>query len=444
MEKIIVVDDDTLVHKIIRHLLSDEYDVVCLETAEAALEYFRLNSGDLLLLDVNLPSMDGLSLYSTLQSQGIISEKKPVPVIVMTGDDSEELESRAFAAGAFDHIVKPFSGRGLKARIKRALDMVARDLELEVQKDKIFELEHAARTDGLTGLYNRTYTKEQINSMLEASGAGVFFMMDLDRFKSINDFYGHETGDRVLAAFAEILKDAAPNSDCILCRNGGDEFIMFIDGVISEKTVIDTATNILKEAERFTGRNEINSGGSVSIGISLAPYDGYDFASLYKAADKALYHVKSRGRNNFFFFRDYLKKNDDSLIDLEHLSSFLRESRKGKAAFKVNFEHFHSLYNFLHRYLERNEKLIQVILFTIFNDNSDDEVMEYNAVRLEDSIVKSLRQSDICTRFSKTQVLTLLMDSDEYNATMCAERILKAFRESSDEVVRVDYEVSRV
>lgn len=167
------------------------------------------------------------------------------------------------------------------------------------------ELTYKSSKDPLTGILNREHAKKEIDRILEHKDfkRGAFIIIDLDNFKTVNDTYGHQAGDKLLEQFSAELKKLFRKSD-VLCRLGGDEFVVFIpfDGpadFISEK--IKTLLERLNQNIDLSGKD---FSVSVSIGISLAPEDGTVREILYSKADRALYHVKEHGKNCFAYYSE--------------------------------------------------------------------------------------------------------------------------------------------
>ena len=160
------------------------------------------------------------------------------------------------------------------------------------------ELEHRTRTDPLTGLLNKTSFEELIGLKLQQSPdtRGALIFADADDFKRVNDTYGHEMGDRVLAALGELIRHSLDGSD-IAGRIGGDEFMVFLADADEERVL--RYTSLLNEAVHTTFRSEYHVGEfSLSFGAALYPDCGTNFLSLYGSADEALYFVKRHGKNS--------------------------------------------------------------------------------------------------------------------------------------------------
>jgi len=198
------------------------------------------------------------------------------------------------------------------------------------------ESRHDANHDRLTGLPNRVLFRERLEQALKLNhrkklGLAILFL-DLDEFKIINDSLGHEAGDELLKQVSIRLSHTLRNED-VLCRHGGDEFVLMLQGVGKIKSASASAERIINlfEAPFELRGQEVYI--STSIGIALTPNDGDSHSLLIRNSDMAMYHAKSRGRNNFQFFSE----------DLERLSSHrLRIKNDLKLALENN--EFHLVY----------------------------------------------------------------------------------------------------
>ncbi len=195
---------------------------------------------------------------------------------------------------------------GSLARSLRSMEMKINEYiqNLDVANQK-------AEKDGLTGLFNREAFYLRVNSILsgdmDKTQWHAFMMIDLDNFKTINDTYGHVTGDEVLIKFANTLKHLVRGSD-VVARVGGDEFAIFLNSV-GNLDRIKSKANELKEAVEQLKVEESSEGHlSMSMGIAICPIDGTTAGELYESADMALYTVKSLGKGNFKFAQDIARK----------------------------------------------------------------------------------------------------------------------------------------
>ena len=184
----------------------------------------------------------------------------------------------------------------------------------DVTKQRLLELEleKRSKTDPLTGLLNKGATEELIRMMLlnyykdnKENSKCALIMIDIDKFKEINDTLGHAKGDRVLAAIGNIIKESFKGKD-VAGRIGGDEFMVFLRDIEIKENALLMAERLEKQTAKLIMRPEINSYVSLSIGIAILPDHGKTFEDLYAAADKALYYVKKRGRANWKLYSEEL------------------------------------------------------------------------------------------------------------------------------------------
>lgn len=449
MKNILIIDDDKLNLATARRVLSAEYKVIPAMKGTQALAYLQNGDCDIILLDINMPEMDG---FEVLQKIRQMESCKDIPVIFLTADNDTETETRCFKEGAIDFIAKPFVPEVMRSRIGRALELeelrCSLAERLEQKTREVSDIKNKSCQDALTGLWNRVYTEAAVNKMIAQEAKGTLMMIDLDNFKAINDNYGHIEGDRVLKMFADTLRDFSGEED-ILCRIGGDEFVVFYKDLTSKSEIGSRAADIISDLCDKLERCKFETNSSVSIGIAQAPEDAAEFNRLYNCADKALYYVKQNGKNSYHFFSDKLqteKKRGEKNVDLNYLREFMNRADGGRGVYSLDFESFHHVYNFIHRFVERSRREVQTLLFTIV-DNDEQKMdiaeMELALETLEKAIYQSLRRSDVSTRYSSKQIIVILMDVNEVNGDMVAARILKCFRKLyTGRTVQIDYGIA--
>lgn len=449
MKSILVVDDDKLNLSTARKVLSEDYKVIPVVRGEQALSYLQNGSCDIILLDINMPDMDGFQVLEKIRE---MERCKNIPVIFLTADDDTETETRCFKEGAIDFIAKPFVPAVMRSRIGRALELeeLRRSLadKLEQKTREVTDMKSKSRQDALTGLWNRIYTEEAVNEMIAQGTKGALLMIDMDNFKAINDNYGHIAGDQTLKMFADTLRSLAGKND-VLCRIGGDEFVVFIKDVTSKDMLGSRASDIISDLSAKLKECKFETNSSVSIGIAQTPGDGMDFDKLYNSADKALYYVKQNGKNSYHFYSDKMKEEKEragKVVDLNYLRDFMSRADTGKGAYLLDFDSFHHVYNFITRFVQREGKDVQTLLFTVIEkDDKELEVTEMELVMelLEKAIYTSLRRSDVSTRYSSKQIIVILMDTNTENGDMVAGRILDCFHELyTGEDVQIDYGIA--
>lgn len=448
MKTILVVDDDKLNLSAARKVLSGEYKVIPVVRGTQVLSYLENEECDMILLDISMPEMDGFELLRKIRT---MENGKDIPVIFLTADNDTETETRCFKEGAIEFIVKPFVPTVMQSRIGRALELeeLRRGLadKLEKKTREVSDIRSKSYQDVLTGLWNRAYTENAVNEMISQEKRGALFMLDMDNFKAVNDNYGHIAGDETLKVFAGTLKKFAGEGD-ILCRIGGDEFMIFVKGVTEKSELSSRAADIISDFQKKFAALSFEIECSVSIGIAQTPEDGLEFNKLYNSADKALYYVKQNGKNAYHFFSDKLQKEKSragKIVDLKYINSLMSRADDGQGAYFLDIDSFHHVYNFICRFVKRNEKDVQTVLFTVNADNREIDVTEMELIleTLEKAIYTSLRRSDVSTRYSSKQIVVILMDTDEVNGSMVADRILDCFYKMySHQEVQIDYDIA--
>lgn len=329
-------------------------------------------------------------------------------------------------------------------KMKKSLELQLQEMAKTVEQQQ--EMIAMARRDPLTGLRNRDGVSEQVNALLEEANEGTFFIMDMDNFKSVNDTYGHIEGDRVLVRFSGALKKAVDGND-IVARLGGDEFVVFSPGYMDKYEVKAKAQRIVRQIERALVAPGRLLRVTVSMGIARAPHDGVTYEALYGNADKALYAMKSDGKNGFRFFEDIeeagsrVANSTRSQISLTEITTRLRE-KKMEGSFVVEYSNFEKIYRFMERNLIREKRDVQCVLFTIDEDMEEDDIaLQRQMEHLQHAVTTSLRKGDVTTNYSSSQVLALLMDANKENAEMVVNRILAKYRmESGEDAMKITYD----
>lgn len=176
---------------------------------------------------------------------------------------------------------------------------------LEQKTREVSVMKDIAQQDALTGLWDRSYTQDAVNDLLAQGGRGALLMIDIDNFKLVNDNYGHGSGDEMLQALAETLRASSREGD-VRSRVGGDEFMVYLKDIQSKSAIRARVLDMIAGVGEKVKALGFEVDTSISVGIAIAPEDGVDFASLYNAADKALYYVKRNGKNSYHFFSGQL------------------------------------------------------------------------------------------------------------------------------------------
>ena len=179
--------------------------------------------------------------------------------------------------------------------------IIGKLVDITNQRGREQSLMDQAQKDYLTDIYNKA-GESVINQRLHEEQSGLFFMLDLDDFKKVNDIYGHITGDAVLSGVGVMLKEVFSEED-IIARVGGDEFVALISGRESTDLAEEKARVILEKIRTIPAAELMAEPLSVSIGIAVCPRDGGAFQELYAAADQAMYGIKKNAKGGFAFYR---------------------------------------------------------------------------------------------------------------------------------------------
>lgn len=451
---ILMIDDSNISLRQAKEILSGEYRLATCTSGLQGLEFLKkgVNVPNLILLDVNMPDIDGYGVMTSIMEDSNLCK---IPVIFLTGDNDIINEAKGLRMGAMDLIRKPFVPEIMLSRINRVIEVVELRNKLEGQvRNKTKELEELsvytdeikqqARTDGLTGIYNRSYIEDCIKDKLMSSVSGALFMIDIDNFKKVNDSFGHIAGDEVLKKFAVTISDKLGDKG-VIGRIGGDEFIAYYDGCSEREEVEEIAGSIIKEIHEH--KFFFNEGFRVSssIGIAMVPEDGISFMELYNKADKALYYVKHNGKNHYHFYSDENEAEDSEMCvqaDIDAIKHIIGQ-RDSDGAYLVEYDGFKKIYQFLERVLERTQDKSRLMLFTITDCDGnvpDTQVLEQAMTTMEGIISRHLRRGDVATTFSSCQFIVILTGIDEDSSTPVARRILDRFREEfENEDINVQY-----
>ena len=291
---ILVVDDMTTTLLLLHDLLKDTYEVKIAKSGTKALEILESpNDIDLILLDVEMPDINGYDVCKRIKNNETI---KNIPIIFITGRTSQEDEEYGLNLGAIDYITKPFNKAIVKLRIKNYLD-------LKIKNDM---LEKLSMYDGLTNIRNRRFfdeTFEKTFSEIKRDKKSLaVLMIDIDFFKPYNDNYGHGQGDETLRKVAKALEKTIKRASDFVARYGGEEFVILLKDINKDgvEAVANNLLNAIRELKITHEFSKIENYVTVSIGVSF-----YNSSSditkleLLLKADETLYNVKNSGRNNF-------------------------------------------------------------------------------------------------------------------------------------------------
>lgn len=255
----------------------------------AAWERLQALLHDLLLVSLPLAGGDALRLASRLRAHG---ESRDLPLILLAAEDQRAAVLRAFDLGASDHVMRPVDPPELRARVRNQLRRRRYQDLLRESLDRSLEM---AVTDALTGLRNRRYVRRHLDSLLRSGTTAAVLLMDVDRFKPLNDRYGHAAGDAALKEVAARLREHLRAVD-VVARYGGEEFLVVMAGAMEEEAsaVADRLRAAIADAPVSIGTTALPITMSIGVAVTRgqAASDG-----LIAAADAALYRAKEGGRN---------------------------------------------------------------------------------------------------------------------------------------------------
>ncbi len=297
--EVLVVDDDGPTRAlIVRWLKASGF--VCRDAAsgEEALAFVEAEPGryEAIVLDVMMPGMDGFDVLRRIKK---IPEAGAIPVLFLTASSSEADIVRGVEAGAADYLLKPFSGPVLVAKLRAVRERARAEWVL---RRKLKSAEENATTDGLTGLLNRRSFDERFVELVSFSARHreplSLLMLDIDRFKSINDEFGHPVGDVALRLVADRIRRVLRLGD-LAFRYGGEEFAILLRkcDAIGGLGVYDRLREELRKAPVDLGRGATRL---LTISGGLATMEsGNQFRedALVARADAALYEAKNGGRD---------------------------------------------------------------------------------------------------------------------------------------------------
>jgi two-component system, cell cycle response regulator len=296
--KVLVVEDERDIREIVTRLVSGMgYAVAVAMDGVEAMQRLREQCPDIVLLDIMMPQMDGFEFCRQVQADETFRD---LHIIITSAKDALQDKVKGLELGAADYLTKPFSLTELKARIQVGERLVRYRKTLQ---DQQVRLEHLAREDELTGLYNRRYFEERATAeWLRANRYGrplAMLLGDLDYFKRVNDGYGHGTGDVVLRRVAQLQLQHCRNSDTV-ARYGGEEFVILLSETKLEEAQL-VAERLCEEVRNLKFTHSSGTFG-VTISYGVATFQNGDenphtLVELIEQADKALYEAKRKGRN---------------------------------------------------------------------------------------------------------------------------------------------------
>ncbi len=296
---VLLLEDSDAIANRVMSLLHDEspgeFRVVHVDNLGRALTLLENQRYAAVLADLNLPDSEGIATVERLHET-----QARTPLVVLSSMEGEAVSLKAVQRGAQDYLVKnELDGTKLVRALRYAME----------RKQIERRLEALAHYDQLTGLANRTLFRFELRqALMRGSARGsrtALMLLDLDRFKSVNDSLGHDGGDLLLREVASRLLGSVRELD-VVGRLGGDEFAILIGDVSSDEEVLRMAQRVLNSFATPVRLEEREIFTTPSIGIAFAPDNAETEEMLLKYADSAMYRAKDQGRNNYQFFSEEL------------------------------------------------------------------------------------------------------------------------------------------
>lgn len=295
--RVLVVDNRAAPAERLRNLLAPRHEVTLVADPQQAFEAFGAAQGgyDLIVVNLDLDGADGLRICSQLKS---VETTRQTPILILVDPEDHQRLLRALDMGVNDYLIRPIDRQELLARVATQVRRHRYTEQLRLTVRASMEM---AVTDALTGLYNRRYLETQLVQLIEQSvdrGKILSLLtLDIDFFKSVNDTYGHDAGDRVLQEVAGRIRASVRSAD-LACRTGGEEFVVVLPG--ADIAVAEKVGERIRKA--IAAKPFMLGPGShltvtASLGVSALTSAQESVEDLLKRADRALYRAKREGRN---------------------------------------------------------------------------------------------------------------------------------------------------
>ncbi|GAB1269369.1 GGDEF domain-containing response regulator [Aurantivibrio infirmus] len=318
---VLIVDDDEFDRlSIIRALRKNSgFDIKEASTSQQALELARTQCFELIILDYNLPDLDGINLLKKLRADENRSDKQsPCAIVMISHLDDDRLVIKAIEAGAQDYLLKEeVSARSLIRSIRQARYRYSLETALEKAQNKLLR---QAQTDPLTKLPNRSEFERVLQSAVERAKRGsvlALLLLDVDNFKQVNDTFGHAVGDKLLIEVTKRLQNTMREGD-FLSRLGGDEFVILQLDLQKDNEAKHLPDRIIRAFNEPIDLGDNKWTVTTSVGIAVYGHCAHNKKDLLKSADIAMYRAKKEGRNRYHFYTKELHESVNEQTELEH------------------------------------------------------------------------------------------------------------------------------
>lgn len=283
--------------------------------------------------------------------------------------------------------------------------------------------------DMLTGVYNKAHGEELLDMYL-TDGDGCLLLLDVDSLQAVNEKYGLVRGDLYLKTVAHLLNSVC--DDKILYRSGSDEFICFLCGIVSQEALEQTISAFYKRLEAQKASDAVLGLLNVSIGAVFTEFPKCSKEKLMFKVSKALFMAKKKQQNGFFEYHSLYADNFQMLsrVGLSNLMQWLQSDNVYPTAYQVNYPEFIQKIDGIKKVIHQKEQQAQIIMFTVSVVDEETVTLEQKTETMEllrKSIALCLDGDDITTRFSSSQQIVILTDTDGKNAENIANQIMSNF-----------------
>ncbi len=298
---VLIIEDKAFdSEKFVETLKRDEDSVMAVRSGEQAVALAMQNNYDIIVLSLNLAAEDGLRLCSYLRSN---ERTRAIPILMVGEDGDMKRIAQGLEMGAFDYMLRPVDRNELLARVRTQIRRKRYQDRLRNNYESSLSM---ALTDSLTGLFNRRYLMAHMEKLItknrEAQKDLCVMVLDIDKFKSVNDTYGHGVGDEVLRTFAERVGKRLRGQD-MMARMGGEEFVIILPDTNDDiaKIVAERVRRAIENEPFPISIDPKHIPVTVSIGATMVRKGEGTVDQALKLADDELYRAKEMGRNRVYF-----------------------------------------------------------------------------------------------------------------------------------------------
>lgn len=433
MKSILLVDDVAVNLKCAEEILKDKYETMAVRSGKEALALLKRVHPDLILLDINMPGMNGFEVFERIKEDQNTAD---IPVVFITAETNKEVEIKSIAMGAVGFIRKPYDPETLSSRVESILEIHHREIDRP----------HKAKEDGISFELRQENLKQIVIKADSGQIEGYFVLLNMDNFSQINSVFGTLAGDAILTKTLMVLNEEVSDEGC-LCHIGEDVFLLFLEGRLQKDYVRTLIRRIIAGVEFEVNEslpNEYDVTVSLSAGIAQKPQDGNSFKSLYERADKALYYVKQGGKRSYHFYNSGSEEEsefeDKALINILQLQRLFKGKENAQTDSEENLRKAGQVVS---RYWDIKNTM-QLIVFYVTGGQGvvDDALLEKT---LAEVVAHSLRKGDAAVKCGRLQYLVTLQSASFENGDMVARRVKKKFEERiEDGVVLLNYEMKSI